>query len=46
MHLVPAIDRELVHVGGYRSTACTGSFDLVLDVDDSWFPAEEVRGLA
>src|ERR1700733_2261802 len=41
---LPAIDGELVDVGGYGSAAATGSFDLILNIHDCWFPAEEVRG--
>jgi hypothetical protein len=40
---LPAIDGEFVDVGGYRSTALAGAFDLVLDIHDPGRPAEEVR---
>src|ERR1700761_8644941 len=41
---LPAIDGHFVDEGGYRSAAAIGSFDLVLNIHDGWFPAEEVRG--
>jgi hypothetical protein len=41
---LPVVDGHFVDVSGDRAAGFAGSFDLILHVEGTWFPAEIMRG--